>query len=794
MKTITCLFSLLVTLLFCSTNNLQAQTTRAEAPSGISDPFYPAHPNTNVPFSSSNLPVVIITMKAPMASKTADTRVEADMKIIYRTNGSRNNIADTISTNLTDTSIINYAGRIGIKYRGNSSYYNSNKKPFSVRTEDVGGNKKEVSILGMGSDSDWALLAPYSDKSLMRDVLTFDLMRGYLEYVPTGKFCELILDGVYQGVYIVTARVKRGSNRLDLPKPKASGDGLTGGYHLEIDRDNEPGFYSNYSYVGQTRKHYYQFKYPEQEDYTAGMDAQKNYIINKVREFEDVMASFNYKDSVTGYRKYLDVQSVIDYMLAQELTHNVDGYRLSTPIYKYPDSKDPRFKMSIWDFNISLGNADYYGGYLTTGWSWALNSTAEPQNPPFWFAKLLADEDFKKELRLRWMHYRKTNVASENIEAKIDSLAALLDEAQARNFQAWKILGTYVWPNYHISTSWNGELIYLRNWLSQRVNWMDSQLNFSIDNSITKNICEGNFYFFGNKNLTEPGVYYHVFKSSLDADSTVELTLNTIPHPAKQIINAITCEGKPYIFGEKVIFEAGIYQDTLQSINGCDSVIELTLTVNPAYLASQTASICYGGTYSWRNRNLVNSGIYSDTLQNISGCDSIIQLTLTVFPKIDINLGSDTTIKADQKLLLDAGNGYKSYVWSTGETTQTILVDSNLGVGNHTIWVAVTNENGCNTSDTIQVTIQKLSSIAQLPEEEQFLLYPNPTSGKINLEFENISHRNIAIYNASGEQVYNKKHHARKVELDLSNFSTGTYILKIDNTIQKKIILKQELK
>ncbi|MDL2308471.1 CotH kinase family protein [Bacteroidales bacterium OttesenSCG-928-B11] len=501
MRKITYPFSVFLIFFFLfSARNATAQ--------GVYDPLYPFHPQTSLNFTSSNLPIVVINLDERMADKSEDRRVNADMVIISRTDGSRNSITDTVSANHSNDSIINYAGKIGIKYRGNSSYNSSDKKPFGLKTQNASGGKVDADILGMGADSDWALLAPYSDRSMIRDVLIFDLCRGYLEYVPTGKYCEVVLNGVYQGVYIMTARVRRGKNRINIPKPGNSGDNLTGGYILEIDRNDEPVFQSEHNYLDVygnpiSGSHYFQYTYPDIDDYNEGMTAQQNYIINRMKHFENVMASDSFADPVKGYRAQIDVMSVIDYILAQEISHNVDGYRLSTNIYKYRDSHDPRFKMSIWDFNITLGNSDYCDGWSTEGWAWDLNKFSEPQKVPFWFHHLLNDETFRKELRERWFYYRQTNLNSSNVTAKIDSLVQLLTEAEARNTQIWNRWGSVLWPNYYISNNWANEISFLKDWVNKRLQWMDRQLipfsenlvaNASFDSDHTRGPSNNNIF------------------------------------------------------------------------------------------------------------------------------------------------------------------------------------------------------------------------------------------------------------------------------------------------------------
>ncbi|MDH6304517.1 hypothetical protein M2459_001250 [Parabacteroides sp. PF5-5] len=436
----------------------------------VNDPLYPYHPGVSLPFTSSNLPIVCINLDQRMADKSADKRVSASMRIIWNKDGSDNHVSDTGNDD--------YNGKIGIKYRGNSSFWNSDKKPFGIRIQDSNGKKQKASILGMPEDEDWALLAPFSDKSLIRDVLLFDLMRGAMDYVPTGRYCEVVLNGVYQGVYIMTARVRQGSNRVNIKAPTADdGDGVTGGYHLEIDRSDEPGFWGVVNTRGirnnvEASKTYYQYKYPDEEDLST---AQKNYIQSLVKEMERAIESDNFKNAETGYRAYLDTLSLVNFFLAQEISKNMDGYRLSTPLYKYPNSIDKRFKFSIWDFNISMGNINYIWGWSPEGWSFNGNVFSEDNRIPWMFKRILQDEQFYDNLKNKWAEYRKNRFSDEQITTKIDSLTNLLQESQVRNFTIWNRFNREVWPNYYISSSWNDELSYLKKWLLNRVGWMDSQ-------------------------------------------------------------------------------------------------------------------------------------------------------------------------------------------------------------------------------------------------------------------------------------------------------------------------------
>ena len=158
--------------------------------------------DTGVRLDSTNLPIVWIEVGGDSIMR--DTRINAHMKIIHNGNG-RLNYADTAAH---PGQRKDYDGFIALRHRGNSTYNDSPKKAYSLRTlaepmwRDV-ATKKGVKLLGMSRDDNWALLDPYADTSMVRDLLGFEISRPWMEYVPQGRYCELILDGTYYGVYIL---------------------------------------------------------------------------------------------------------------------------------------------------------------------------------------------------------------------------------------------------------------------------------------------------------------------------------------------------------------------------------------------------------------------------------------------------------------------------------------------------------------------------------------------------------------------------------------------------------------
>lgn len=438
---------------------------------------------TNVHIGETNLPIVFVNTLGHEINK--DDRVSAMMTIID--NPDRVNYDDTIAH---PNQHIDYEGYIGIKYRGNSSFTYSAKKPYSIKlltdSYENDGKKRNEPLLGMGKDNQWCLLAPYNDRSLIRNTLSFSLAEGYLEYVPKTRFCEMILDGTYYGVFCLTEMVRRGDERLDIKKPGDNGDKLTGGYIIVVDRNDEPMVHESKYHptnsdgeVFTAQTIYVQYKDPAWDEIT---EDQRAYIDGRFDAMEDALASDDYQDATVGYRQYIDVTSFIDYQLSTEIANNIDGYRLSTYLYKYRDSVDPRFKMSLWDMDLGWGLADYeniHTGHMTDVWTYKNNDAGLGTKMPFWFDRLMSDPQYVQELKDRYSVYRQGRYA--DVPAVVDSLTNLLTEKGAadRDHQAWPRWGEVLYNNFFLANSYDEEIAYVKDYIVGRIAWLDEQLGFN---------------------------------------------------------------------------------------------------------------------------------------------------------------------------------------------------------------------------------------------------------------------------------------------------------------------------
>jgi len=374
-----------------------------------------------------------------------------------------------------------YDGNIGIELRGASSQMYA-KKGYALETRLEYGENNNVPLLGMPVENDWVLHGPYSDKSLIRNVLAYQFAREMGQYAPRTRLCELFINNTYSGVYVLMEKIKRDTFRLDIGKlepQEISGRDVTGGYIFKLDKrdDDEDFWVSPYPSIDGTEIQLI-YNYPE-----SGVMApeQKIYIRDFVTDFEDALAGDHFYDPVLGYKPYIDMQSFIDFYLVNELAKNVDGYRISTYLHKDKDKLDrvsPIKAGPVWDFNFGFGNADYYNASVTSGWECELHIPGDYWSNPFWWIKLRKDPDYFNQLVDSWQGYRTSILSDNRVDFVIDSLTTLLADAQERNFNAFPILNQYVWANNYVGGTYENEITYLKNWIFDRMAWMDDQLDY----------------------------------------------------------------------------------------------------------------------------------------------------------------------------------------------------------------------------------------------------------------------------------------------------------------------------
>jgi subtilisin-like proprotein convertase family protein len=431
-------------------------------------------------FTSSNLPIVVVNTGGAVIPD--EPKLAARMGIIYNGVGVRNYMTDPFN---------NYSDSIGIETRGSSSS-GFPQKTYGIETRDINGIQKDTVVLGMPAEHDWILYAPYDDKTCIRNILSYDIANKTGHYASRTQLCEFVLNGQYQGIYVMMEKVKRDVNRVNVNKllpTEITGDDLTGGYIIKVDRDDGPGSYWTSSYPADDGTPVnFVHVYP---DFTTMAPQQRSYIMAYVDSLEDALAGPSFTDPAIGYRKYIGVNTFIDYFILNEVSNNVDGYRLSTFFHKDKMSKGGKLKAGpAWDYNLAWWNADYCNGDQYNTWAYQIGSVCGGGwQPNFWWRRLLEDPNYTAELRCRWDDLRLTTLSIPVLDNYIDSLAAYLNEAQARHFQAWPILGVYTWPNPSpLATDYAGEIANMKNWMHNRIAWLDANMPGTCNVGVHENI------------------------------------------------------------------------------------------------------------------------------------------------------------------------------------------------------------------------------------------------------------------------------------------------------------------
>lgn len=488
---------------------------------------------------SSDLPIFVINTKQNIAIPN-EPKIAAHLGIIYNGEGHRNSLSDSYTE---------YNGNIAIEIRGNGSVFN-NKVSYSFETQDELGENNNVSMLGFPSENDWILYAPETDKSLMRNVLAYQLANEMGYYATKTKFCEVVVNGNYLGIFVFMEKIKRDKNRVAIEKQKTTAAPEEGGFIVRIDSwwNSTLGWKAAaYDYNGQERTIVYQYVYPKYDEIT---DAQANYIQSLISNFEDAMHKVSEANQQSAYDPYIDMVNFADYILINELSKNPDAYRLSTFIHKNANSIDAKLKLGpIWDYNFGFGNYCCGQHLIHSDWEFDNDYWDYPSQIPFWIDKLMHDPNFVKLINERWMKWRSEMITCANFETKIDFWAKKVNEAQERNFTKWPILGTNVQWDWNAGPTYEDETDFLKNWICKRIAWIDLNLlklaetansNFV---SISPNPNNSNFglnYFAENIGEKNIGIY------NATAALMFSKTYNFV-------------EGQNYLHFDQLNLSAGIY-------------------------------------------------------------------------------------------------------------------------------------------------------------------------------------------------------------------------------------------
>ena len=397
-------------------------------------------------FTDSNLPIVIIETDGHVTIPD-EPKVLGNMKIIWHQDGSRNYLSDA-----DNPEFLNYDGRIGIERRGSSSQ-NLPKKPYGLETlmdDDVTNNN--VSILGMPKENDWVLNSLAFDQTGMRDVLSYELSEKLGQYTPRRVYCEVVINGQYNGLYVFMEKIKADDGRVNINKD--------GGHIVQTDRANgEPMTWSMDGYGGGwwPEQAVFIHEYPKAENITQ---EQHNYIKGVFFDLANKAGSHNVSIE-NGIPSIIDVSTFVDFMLIGEFSSNVDIYQYST--YFHKDKNGKLRAGPIWDYNLAYGHDEFGNRSRYDVWQFDNNDNTGPR---FW-KDLFDTDEFRCYLAKRWFEVSSEgNIFDHNVLcARMDEIDVWITEAVERDNQRW-----------HKMMQHASEIQAMKNWIQQRINWLNNHI------------------------------------------------------------------------------------------------------------------------------------------------------------------------------------------------------------------------------------------------------------------------------------------------------------------------------
>lgn len=435
-------------------------------------------------FTDSDIPIVIIDTHG--GTIVDEPKIPADFTIIYNGPGVRNYLTDAPA----------YSGQIGIEIRGGYSAILP-QLSYGMELRDSLGENLDTSLLGMPKEHDWHLIGNYNDKSFSRNTLAEEVFRNLGHYATRARFCEVVLDGDYKGIYLLSETVKRDKNRVHVAKldtTEITYPDVTGGYIIKNDYwDSSDSWQTNFAPPGYPAADVHLvYHYPKPEDIQP---AQKTYIQGFVDQFETALFGPNFSDPVTGFRQFAEDTSFVDYFIVNELSRNYDGFMHSFYFHKDKDGSNPK-KLKcgpVWDFdwafnNIYVSNCTDFAATDGSGWAYLINDCSiHSVNSVGWHIRMLEDSAFADLLHCRWYQSRLTFLDTTQVFHHIDSVAAYLNEAQARHYQRWGHIAADVGGCHElpIPTTFAGHVTQMKNWLAIRMAWLDSNMPGTMANCAT---------------------------------------------------------------------------------------------------------------------------------------------------------------------------------------------------------------------------------------------------------------------------------------------------------------------
>ena len=400
-------------------------------------------------FQLTNLPLVVVNTDGMRMMQSKDDKVNSTVHIISDGGTSLLSKKDT-----------------ECKGRGNASW-NFPKKPMRLKFP----KKQTVLPDAPAKCKKWTLINNYGDKSLMRNKIAFHMSRGIgLSYTPYCQFVDLIFNGEYQGCYQLCDQVEVNPGRVEITEmtpDDIEGEALTGGYFIEIDAyaNQEASWFESLRGIPVT------IKSPDDDEITPEQSA---YIKDYFNKFETAVFTYGFTSETTGYRKYLNLDSFLQYFIVGELDGNTDYF---WSIYMSKERGEEKFVVGpVWDVDLGFDN-DYRTYPIANKTDFIYRSggsVASSAVKRLADRILIADAKSRERLKYLWSDARVNRHFNPTYYCKlVDRYAEQLAESQELNFKRWNILGESVHMNPAVSGSYEGEVQRVKDYLNERFAQLD---------------------------------------------------------------------------------------------------------------------------------------------------------------------------------------------------------------------------------------------------------------------------------------------------------------------------------
>lgn len=400
-------------------------------------------------FQLTNLPLVVVNTDGMRMMQSKDDKVNSTVHIISDGGTSLLSKKDT-----------------ECKGRGNASW-NFPKKPMRLKFP----KKQTVLPDAPAKCKKWTLINNYGDKSLMRNKIAFHMSRGIgLSYTPYCQFVDLIFNGEYQGCYQLCDQVEVNPGRVEITEmtpDDIEGEALTGGYFIEIDAyaNQEASWFESLRGIPVT------IKSPDDDEITPEQSA---YIKDYFNKFETAVFTYWFTSETTGYRKYLNLDSFLQYFIVGELDGNTDYF---WSIYMSKERGEEKFVVGpVWDVDLGFDN-DYRTYPIANKTDFIYRSggsVASDAVKRLADRILIADAKSRERLKYLWSDARVNRHFNPTYYCKlVDRYAEQLAQSQELNFKRWNILGESVHMNPAVSGSYEGEVQRVKDYLNERFAQLD---------------------------------------------------------------------------------------------------------------------------------------------------------------------------------------------------------------------------------------------------------------------------------------------------------------------------------